>query len=248
MIKQLRKQFFVIVIMAVAYAQSANCGACQSLASENGSGWPAAQESKASPSQVDFDASRISFYAVPLVCPAAREIGCGSASKPVLKELEASKTVAAAWLNRAGTVIAVQWAEDSRPVDRSAVIATTTKNYGVSMFELRGNRREAVLKDFSPAVNWYSSSGVDQLSEEETDVIGARFVRRVRKTITLSDKQAAQLSEAVGAALRRAWLSNSGHSSEEEVLNAGRQYLDDKGLAALKLAFSQGYHVLAGEK
>lgn len=49
----------------------------------------------------------VSFYQAPLVCPAAPEIGCGSASKPLLLELERSNVVSEAWLNRAGTIMAV---------------------------------------------------------------------------------------------------------------------------------------------
>jgi hypothetical protein len=41
---------------------------------------------------------RVSVYSVPLVCPAAPEIGCGSRSKPVLLALERRPEVAQAWL------------------------------------------------------------------------------------------------------------------------------------------------------
>src|SRR5438309_7138529 len=48
-------------------------------------------------------ADRISVFKAPLVCPAARQIGCGSASKPILLDLEQQPGVLEAWLNRAGT-------------------------------------------------------------------------------------------------------------------------------------------------
>jgi hypothetical protein len=35
-----------------------------------------------------FSADQVSFYSVPLACPAARGLGCGSAAKPVLSALE----------------------------------------------------------------------------------------------------------------------------------------------------------------
>jgi RimJ/RimL family protein N-acetyltransferase len=75
-----------------------------------------AQESKSGKSQVD--STRISFYAVPLVCGAAPEIGCGSRAKPILQALERNSAVAQAWLNRAGTVIAVLWSKDSTEGER----------------------------------------------------------------------------------------------------------------------------------
>lgn len=269
MIKKSGKKFVVVVAtvigvfllivavgqrfsIALADAQSANCCAGQSCcarppaSSEDHAGLQAAQESKPIASQID--SARISFYSVPLVCPAARQIGCGSRSKPILQELEHSHAVAAAWLNRAGTVIAVQWVEASTPAEREAAITATAKKNGLSILELRGDERETALGKFAPTVGWYNSSGVDRLSEEEADIIGARFVRRVRAAITLSDKQADELGIAVAGAIKRAWLGASSHSTEEEVLSAGREHLDAKGLAALKHAFSLGYASLPGEK
>ena len=61
------------------------------------------------------DAKRLSFYEVPLVCPAASQIGCGSASKPLLLGLESSGVASEAWLNRAGTVMSVLMQCGSRP-------------------------------------------------------------------------------------------------------------------------------------
>ena len=46
-------------------------------------------------------ADRISVFKAPLVCPAAPQIGCGSASKPILLDLERQAGVLEAWLNRA---------------------------------------------------------------------------------------------------------------------------------------------------
>jgi hypothetical protein len=37
--------------------------------------------------------AQVSFYSVPLACPAARGLGCGSAAKPVLRTLEKKKTI-----------------------------------------------------------------------------------------------------------------------------------------------------------
>ena len=58
-------------------------------------------------------ADRISVFQAPLVCPAAPQIGCGSASKPILLDLERQPGVLEAWLNRAGTIIAVVWKAES---------------------------------------------------------------------------------------------------------------------------------------
>src|SRR5439155_22815431 len=50
-----------------------------------------------------LSADQVAFYEVPLACPAARGLGCGSAAKPVLSSLEKRKTIDEAWLDRAGT-------------------------------------------------------------------------------------------------------------------------------------------------
>jgi hypothetical protein len=66
----------------------------------------------ASGTRKQVDPNRVSFYKVPLVCPAAPHIGCGSASKPLLLELERSGVVSEAWLNRAGTEMAIEYREN----------------------------------------------------------------------------------------------------------------------------------------
>src|SRR5437763_16553129 len=66
-------------------------------------------------------ADRISVFRAPLVCPAAPQIGCGSASKPILLDLEKQPGVLEAWLNRAGTISAVVWKPESDAETRSKV-------------------------------------------------------------------------------------------------------------------------------
>jgi hypothetical protein len=51
----------------------------------------------------------ITFYDVPLVCGAAPAIGCGSRAKPLLMDLEQRTAIKEAWLNRAGTIVAIVW-------------------------------------------------------------------------------------------------------------------------------------------
>src|SRR5258708_19828713 len=58
-------------------------------------------------------ADRISLFTVPLRCPAAPDIGCGTQSKPILLELQREPTIAETWLNGTGTVLAVVWTSTS---------------------------------------------------------------------------------------------------------------------------------------
>src|SRR5258708_39606029 len=85
-------------------------------------------------------ADRVSVFKAPLVCPAAPQIGCGSASKPILLDLEKPPGVIEAWLNRAGTRIAVVWKPESDPEARRDVVAELQDGHAT---ELAGQFRDA---------------------------------------------------------------------------------------------------------
>src|SRR5215469_4937903 len=131
------------------------------------------------------DAKRLSFYEVPLVCPAASHIGCGSASKPLLLGLENSGVASEAWLNRAGTIIAVVWSAQSTPGQRSKALKSILKQAEIEAKELTGDARHQALNSFSQKTGWYRGADVDRLSEEEAGVIAGRLVGRIRAKITI---------------------------------------------------------------
>src|SRR5207302_5069022 len=128
----------------------------------------AAEDAAAAP------ADRISVFKAPLVCPAAPQIGCGSASKPILLDLEKQPGVLEAWLNRAGTRIAVVWKPESDAETRRKVVAELKEDHAT---ELEGKSRDESVKDFLSGKGWYHGADVDRLSEEEADIIAARLVR-----------------------------------------------------------------------
>jgi len=78
-------------------------------------------------------ANRISVFKAPLFCPAAPQIGCGSASKPILLDLERQAGVLEAWLNRAGTIIAVVWKPESNAETRRNVATELKEDHAVEM-------------------------------------------------------------------------------------------------------------------
>src|SRR5207248_8734380 len=112
-------------------------------------------------------ADRITVFKAPLVCPAAREIGCGSASKPILLDLEQQPGVLEAWLNRAGTRIAVVWKPESDASARSKIVAELKEDHAI---ELDGKTRDEAVNVFLSGKGWYLGADVDRLSEEEADV------------------------------------------------------------------------------
>jgi hypothetical protein len=95
---------------------------------------------------------RVSIFKVSLQCPAAPQIGCGSASKPILLELERDPAVEQAWLNRAGTLIAVVWKSQPNAQTQQAV-ASRLRSAGccareAHINEVQGEARDQTLKEF----------------------------------------------------------------------------------------------------
>src|SRR2546429_5118432 len=102
-------------------------------------------------------ADRVSVFKAPLVCPAAPQIGCGSASKPILLDLERQPVVLEAWLNRAGTIISVVWKPDSDAETRRNVAAELKEDHAT---ELEGKSRDNAVKNFLSGKGWYRGADV----------------------------------------------------------------------------------------
>ena len=141
---------------------------------------------------------RVSLFKVPLQCLAAPQIGCGSRAKPILLELKRTSSVSEAWLNRAGTRIAVVWKPESNAEARGNV---ATKLQEQNATEIRGESRDEDLKDFSSGEGWYRGADVDRLSEEEAGIIAARLVRRVQAKVEVSAETAKTLETGLTQAM-----------------------------------------------
>src|SRR5438477_3112036 len=189
---------------------------------------------------------RISVFKAPLVCPAARQIGCGSASKPILLELEHQPSVLEAWLNRAGTRIAVVWKPESDASTRYKVVAELKEDRAI---ELDGKPRDEAVNDFLSGKGWYRGADVDRLSEEEADVIAARLVRRVETKTALAKDKADGLQRALAEAFRQRFTNKI--SREQEISrfqDIGREYLATDQVAILKEAIEAGVLPLPNEQ
>src|SRR5260370_7097439 len=71
---------------------------------------------------VKISANLVSFYEVPLACPAARGLGCRSAAKPVLQALEKKSSIQEAWLDHPGTTLAIECTQNPKSVSPAATI------------------------------------------------------------------------------------------------------------------------------
>src|SRR5258708_20167073 len=129
-----------------------------------------------------ISANLVSFYEVPLACPAARGLGCGSAAKPVLQALEKRSSIQEAWLDHPGTTLAIVWRKDPKSDSCAAEIQSVADDRGIALHEITGERRDDTLKTFASRKGWYRGSEVDRLSEEEAGVIVDRLVRRAMVT------------------------------------------------------------------
>src|SRR5437667_10202046 len=87
----------------------------------------------------------VTFYRTPLVCNAAPDIGCGSRSKPALLELEKNPAVKEAWLNRAGTVIAIVWTDKAQTEN---VAKPVFDENNISFTELKENEIASYRQHF----------------------------------------------------------------------------------------------------
>lgn len=219
----MKTQFIAVLAAGLLYAQLAR----------------AAGDAAAAP------ADRISVFKAPLVCPAAPHIGCGTASKPILLDLEQQPGVLEAWLNRAGTRIAIVWKPESDASTRRKVVAELKEDHAL---ELDGKPRDEAVNDFLSGKGWYRGLDVDRLSEEEADVIAARLVRRVQAKTALAKDKAERLQRALADAYRQRLTNKISREQElSRFQDIGREYLDKDQIAILKEAIESGVLPLPNE-
>jgi hypothetical protein len=208
-----------------------------------------------SPATETINTNLVSFYRVPLVCPAAPEIGCGSASKPLLLELEQAKAVSEAWLNRAGTIMAVVWSGQSTAEQRAGTVNTFQKESQMALNELTGRAKQQTLNEFESGSGWYRGAQVDRLSEEEAGIIAARLVRRVQAKTTVPPEKAAAFQRTMTEALKKRFTDDKAKQEQNALLKSGDgwqqfvgEYLDKEQIPILMEAIASGFRQLPGEK
>ncbi len=191
-------------------------------------------------------ASTVSFFKVSLQCLAAPQIGCGSVSKPILLQLEKEQGVLEAWLNRAGTIIAVVWKPES---DAEMLRNVTTELKEAHAMEIQGESRDEALKDFLSGKSWYRGADVDRLSEEEAGIIAARWVRRVQAKTALAKDRAEGLQRALSDSLRKDLTGESARQNQEppRLEDVAREYLDQDQVRFLSEAIEKGVRPLPNE-
>jgi len=173
----------VVAITGVEGCNSSADGGPMSTADKRPSGNEAA---------VAASPDRISLHAVPLRCPLVAGLGCGSESKPIMTKLDGDSAVAGAWLNHAGTTLAVLWKENTSPTKRSEALDSAFQKHPTPN-ELSADARDAALKDFLSGTAWYRTPALDELSGQEADIVATRWVGKITAVIPLPKKMRAAL-------------------------------------------------------
>jgi len=203
-------------------------------------------------SAVKIAADQVSFYTVPLACPAARGLGCGSAAKPVLQALEKKSSIQEAWLDHPGTTLAIVWKKDAKADLRKAEIQSVADDRGIALHEITGERRGAELTSFASRNGWYRGSEVDRLSEEEAGVIVDRLVRRaMAKEPTIGgkvDSLKPALLQVIREQLTGCTSTQCREDCRKKLTEIAHQKLNDREFRALMDAEKQGYRPVGDEQ
>lgn len=185
------------------------------------------------------DAALIDFYLVPLVCEAAPQIGCGCRTKPVLQALEANPMIQHAWLNKAGTTIAIQWRGATSEDEKLGVLSSVIDD-GENVPAVRANGYEALFAELRSGVHWYSAETVDNLSRSEADIIGLRMMDRIKASVVLTQVQTTALQCAIACSAYEILIDTRAASREwrqpalnSAIVSAASPYLNVKEIEAL---------------
>lgn len=203
----------------------------------------------------------VTFYKVPLVCSAAPEIGCGSKAKPVLKQLEKNTSVAEAWLNHTGTVVAVVWKANKNMSGSEKNAIAIFKEQNLDVQPVTGKEHDVMLSDFSNKKNWLRYTEVDKLSMIEAGQIGSRIVARVNAKAPLSNETAGLLKSNFETFFKTKFITMNTadinkdpnlmdtfkQQTEHDLLVIGKKYLDPRQMSALQAAIALGLQPVEGE-
>ena len=195
---------------------------------------------------------RVSFFEVPLECGAAEGLGCGSASKPILKTLERDARIAEAKINYPGTVLAVVWKDPLQARTNISAVDAAFKKRDLEATPLRGSARDKALEAFE-SQQWYGAKDVDRLSEREARVIAARIVNRANGRLDLPPERSAALKHDLSVAVARRLTKDNDEECatdplDVELTKIAKKYLNEQQVAELRKAAEQGAGALPGEQ
>lgn len=194
---------------------------------------------------MDVPPEGLDFFEVALVCPAAPKIGCGSRARPALLALVGDRRVIGAWLNEAGTRIAIAWRDPRETMTTDELDDLLIPN-GLTTQSVQVDGRRELLST-RRTTRWYDSESVQALSDHEAQIIAARLVKRLAARTALTERQQEQLREPIAEVFRsRFRRKDDGDLKGQLRLVVGR-YVDANTLSAFDEIFAAGYRPLPGE-
>jgi hypothetical protein len=192
----------------------------------------------------------VSFYSVPLMCPAARGLGCGSRAKPMLLELERTEAIAEAWLDHSGETLAIVWSDKSSGVQRAAALKQIADKHEVSLDEITGATRQSSITAFRSGKGWHRGADVDRLSEQEALVIANRLLDRTAAAAPSSKSKADAIRPELTETVRQLLVGTMPSMEEcrDKLMKIGRKRFNEAELTAFEHAFEKGYRPIGGEQ
>ena len=191
-------------------------------------------------------ASRLSFYEIGLVCPAAPKIGCGGRSKPVLLALISDPRIEGAWLNEAGTQLAIGWksANALSPDQVDQIISS----FALSVHEI-SDHRPTLIESLHSERGWFDAVSIDRLSEHEAEIIAARLVRRLVASTSIPQAEQIVLRDGMARALRANFIEGDQRDLDEQLVAVAKEAKLDRGeLAKLREVVALGIYPLTNEQ
>ncbi len=177
----------------------------------------------------------VSFYEAPLVCHAAPSIGCGSKAKFMLADLEKySDAVEGAWLNKKGTVVAVQWNEKTVENRKEEIVQTVSESHSIELSTLTSSEAKNYAKTFPKSNEWFKSKEVDKLSKEEAQIIAKNTIDGYKKKGLIKPSFEKQFQADIAKIYEELFLSISSYKDltteaydkvEEKIQQAGEKYV-----------------------
>ena len=190
--------------------------------------------------------TEVSFFEVPLACNAAPTMGCGSKAKFILNDLMQDEAVNEAWLNRTGTMIAIDWNPAVSSNMRRAAVDSVFARHGLPIVHADKAVHGDLAASFATRTNWYKGSKVDKLSIEEAGVIADKIITPLAKAVSFrSEKDKLALREDIKNIIQNCFLSIRSYRDldaqtyqrlENEIRLAGEKYLGKGNTPELKFA------------
>lgn len=148
-------------------------------------------------------AESVTFLRVELDCPIVSNLACGSEAKPFLQRLDKRREIKKSWLDRSGTIMAIEWESAPGPALREAALAAVTLNKRCPLETkvLNATERARVATAFHARNGWYQAAEMDQLTAEEAERIAARLVSRMSLAADLPSSKAQSLRSSIAAIL-----------------------------------------------